>query len=127
MARLYLTLVRGVRSIGKNAIIGHLYINDEFFCTTLENYDCSIPNGIYSISLTYSPKFKRMLPWLNVPKRSGIRIHAGNTSADSRGCILVGDRNDYFTLYHSRDTLDKLIKRLFADNHLNDTYLINIR
>lgn len=50
-----------------------------------------IPRGRYRITLTMSNRFKRILPLLNdVSKFSGIRIHAGNTPADTEGCIIVG-------------------------------------
>ena len=58
--------------------------------TTLENEDYIIPAGTYPIAVTWSPKFKRMLPIvLNVPGRSGIRVHRGTKPEHSRGCILV--------------------------------------
>ena len=57
---------------------------------TLENEDYIIPAGTYPIAMTWSPKFKRMLPIvLNVPGRSGIRVHRGTKPEHSRGCILV--------------------------------------
>ena len=57
---------------------------------TLENADYIIPNGTYEVRVTYSPRFKRMLPLvLNVPGRSGIRFHRGTKAEHSRGCILV--------------------------------------
>ena len=57
---------------------------------TLENADYIIPEGTYPIAVTWSPKFKRMLPIvLNVPGRSGIRVHRGTKPEHSRGCILV--------------------------------------
>ena len=57
---------------------------------TLENDDYIIPAGTYPVKVTWSPKFKRMLPiLLNVPGRSGIRFHRGTKPEHSRGCILV--------------------------------------
>lgn len=83
--------------------ISRLYVDGKYFCDTLE--DCirsgkkiahitAIPRGTYEIQWTYSNRFKRFMPLLcNVPNFTGIRIHAGNTSADTSGCILVG-KND---------------------------------
>ena len=57
---------------------------------TLENADYIIPVGIYAIRVTWSPRFKRMLPLvMQVPKRSGIRFHRGTKPEHSKGCILV--------------------------------------
>lgn len=51
----------------------------------------AIPRGIYKCHITYSPKFKRMLPLLQgVKGYSGIRIHSGNTASDTEGCLLPG-------------------------------------
>jgi len=57
---------------------------------TLENADYIIPVGIYEVRVTWSPRFKRMLPWvMQVPGRSGIRFHRGTKPEHSKGCILV--------------------------------------
>jgi len=57
---------------------------------TLENRDFLIPAGTYELKKTWSPRFKKMLPEvLNVPERSGIRIHRGTLPEHSQGCILT--------------------------------------
>jgi len=62
---------------------------------TLENADYIIPVGIYAIRVTWSPRFKRMLPLvMQVPGRSGIRFHRGTKPEHSRGCILVSAVNE---------------------------------
>ena len=62
---------------------------------TLENADYIIPVGTYSVSVTFSPRFKRMMPLIgNVPGRSGIRIHGGTKPEHSTGCVLVSNPKD---------------------------------
>lgn len=88
---LNLVLVRDCRT--ETAIMGHLLFNGTVVCYTLENKAKAIPCGIYNIENSKSPKFKRELPLLYnkiVAESRGIRIHAGNTSKDSAGCVLVG-------------------------------------
>ena len=62
---------------------------------TLENADYIIPVGTYEVRVTYSPRFKRMLPLvMQVPGRSGIRFHRGTRPEHSKGCILVSAANE---------------------------------
>ena len=57
---------------------------------SLENAAYLIPEGNYKVERTWSPKFKKFLPELiDVPDRSGIRIHRGSLPEHSRGCILL--------------------------------------
>lgn len=57
--------------------------------------ETAIPTGRYRITLTYSDTFKRILPLINaVPGWTGVRIHAGNSSKDSKGCQLPGTATD---------------------------------
>ncbi len=57
---------------------------------TIENADYLIPALVYKVQVTQSPRFKRLLPILiQVPGRSGIRVHRGTKPEHSKGCILV--------------------------------------
>lgn len=57
---------------------------------TLENADFLIPAGTYPLKLTWSPRFKKMMPEIcDVPEREGIRIHMGTKPEHSEGCVLV--------------------------------------
>ena len=80
-----------MRRISRNrkAIYGSMRVNGRDIAT-LENADYIIPEGTYPVLVTFSPRFKRMLPLIgNVPGRSGIRIHRGTKPEHSKGCILV--------------------------------------
>ena len=71
------------------AVRGCLHVEGQKIAT-LENADYIIPVGTYPVLVTFSPRFKRMLPLIgNVPGRSGIRIHRGTKPEHSKGCVLV--------------------------------------
>jgi hypothetical protein len=116
-----LQLVRFLKS--ERRTIGRLSIDGESFCYTLEDTvrplgqkvpgETAIPEGRYDIAMTYSPRFKVVLPLLlKVPGFEGVRIHAGNTEADTEGCILVGYNLDGEAISSSRLALAGLIDRL---------------
>lgn len=57
---------------------------------TLENAEFIIPEGKYELKMTWSPRFKKMMPLVDgVKGRSGIRIHRGTIPEHSKGCILM--------------------------------------
>lgn len=108
--------------------IGRLYIDGKYICDTVEDKvrdinkngkfdeeekkvygETAIPYGTYEVKWTYSPRFKKYMPeLLNVPSFSGIRIHSGNTAADSLGCIIVGENKVVGKVLNSRATVNKL-------------------
>lgn len=113
--------------------IGKLYVDGKYFCDTLEDHDrglddsmelsdiislkkygeTAIPTGIYNVLLTYSPKYKKVMPLINnVKGYSGIRIHSGNTAKDTLGCLLVGKNKEVGKVLDSRNTYNALFKRL---------------
>ena len=107
--------------------IGKLYIDNVYFCDTIEDtvrdinkngkFDngekkvhskTAIPYGTYEIKWTYSPRFKKYTPQLmNVPSFEGIRIHAGNKSADTEGCLILGENKQVGKVLNSRATINK--------------------
>lgn len=113
--------------------IGRLFINNEYFCDTLEDTDrglkdtmqvneilakkvkaqTAIPTGKYDVILSFSPRFKRVLPLLlSVKGYEGVRVHAGNTNKDTEGCLLVGENKAKGQVINSRATLEKLMSIL---------------
>lgn len=113
---LQLTLIRLHSSSKLDSIQGELYVNGLFFCHTIERLSTCIPTGRYPLCVSYSPRFKTMLPLVSSVKgRFGIRIHSGNTSKDSKGCILVGKLDSNFTIINSRVTLHLLLDMLHGN------------
>ncbi len=103
--------------------IGSLYIDDVFECYTLEDVirpprikipgATAIPYGSYEIIIDYSNRFARNMPHvLNVPMFEGIRIHSGNTSSDTEGCILLGTLKNTDCIYNSKLAFIKFYRKL---------------
>ena len=108
--------------------IGKLYVDDVYFCDTLEDkvrdlnkngiFDngevkikgqTAIPYGEYEVVWAYSPRFKKFTPrLLNVNSFSRVLIHAGNDSTDTDGCILVGQNKQVGKVLNSKETVNKL-------------------
>lgn len=114
--------------------VGDMYIREteesglKWLCNTLEptwrdlskepkvNGHTAIPAGKYLCSYDFSWKFHRKLPRLyNVPNFDGILIHAGNTSKDTKGCILVGIEMSPGYVANSKFTLERICMLLL--NH----------
>ena len=75
------------------ALRGKLFIDGTYFCDTLERVGVQIPALWYTVAVTQSPRFKRLLPIVErVPGRTGIRFHVGTQPQHSSGCILVPSR-----------------------------------
>lgn len=115
--------------------IGSLFCGGVFLCHILEDTDrgltsgmalgeiqtkkvygkTAIPRGRYQIVATMSQRFAKILPLLlKVPGFEGIRIHPGNTPADTDGCLLPGLTGAKDFVGSSRDAfsvVDKLIHR----------------
>ena len=117
---------------GPTCTIGRLYVDDTFYSYTLEDTvrekegvavdkwkvfgQTAIPKGSYPVAITMSNRFKRELPQLlSVPGFEGVRIHPGNKSADTEGCILVGatwDEKNEDWIGGSKAVFEPLLERM---------------
>ena len=141
----------------KTYTIGRLYIQkrvddeylagteNQYFCDTLEptwrDYEhgaykvkgrSAIPEGRYAVVISYSPKFKQWLPiLLGGPefnrKWQGIRIHAGNTSEDTEGCILVGKNREVGKVLDSRIWVHRLKQKIVEAKDKGEAVWITIK
>lgn len=106
-----------------DSTIGELSIDGKFVCYTLEDKVrekkianvTAIPYGKYEIAVTFSNRFQQYMPLLlNVPGFEGVRIHSGNKSADTEGCILVGGTRSLNFIGKSRVTYKTLFDKIKA-------------
>lgn len=97
------------RPSNSHCTIGDLFFDGVWQCFTLEDVvreipgepvekwkvhgQTAIPAGRYRITLEQSARFGADTITINaVPGFSGVRMHAGNTEADTEGCPLVGEQ-----------------------------------
>ncbi len=112
-----LEIKRDVKNSTLKSTPGHVYLNGERFCYTLEDVvrganikipgETAIPAGTYFVDITMSNRFKRRMPIIfnkpifgggtfsgyeieeNGVRFVGCRLHGGNRAADTHGCPLV--------------------------------------
>lgn len=120
--------------------IGELYVDSSYVMDTLEDRirpngekvygQTAIPEGTYDVILSYSPRFKKILPEiLNVPNFSGIRIHPLNKAEESEGCIGVGewDSKTANWISNSRKAFNKLMPLLQEATDKKEKITITIK
>lgn len=102
---------------------GVLTYKSKPLCVTCENpwfnnqrnVSC-IPNGNYDCVENDSPKFGKTWWLKDVPKRSEIIIHSGNTINHTEGCVLVGrhfgNLGDLPAVLDSKSTMAMLRREL---------------
>ena len=113
----------------EGSTLGCVFVDGHFACFSLEDQireipgqpveswkvtgQTAIPQGRYRVVITASQRFGRPLPLLvDVPGFDGIRIHPGNTMADTEGCILVGKDRQAGRLLQSRVAFEALFAQL---------------
>lgn len=103
--------------------IGILRIQKEIFCFTLEPPDLlnkqmmsSIPAQQYIAKRYQSSKYGETFIVTDVPGRTGILFHWGNTASNTAGCIILGKGIALIEgrrgLSGSKDTWDRFMEAL---------------
>lgn len=85
-------------SFSENGVLGVLLLNGAPLCFTIEkpwknnnHFISCVPEGTYKVKRVNHRKFGETYEVTNVPNRAGIFFHCGNYSAETEGCILIGD------------------------------------
>lgn len=115
-----------------NSTLGDLYADDVWQCFTLEDKvrspdepkvpnQTAIPAGTYEIIINQSQRFTALegrsvfLPLLlDVPGFQGVRIHVGNFSGNTSGCVLVGTERRVDMILHSTAAFHALFAKMQA-------------
>ncbi|MEK0431759.1 MAG: hypothetical protein RL139_1563 [Gemmatimonadota bacterium] len=109
----------------ERSTISDVLIDERWFCFALEDRirapgvkvprATCIPAGRYRLIIDRSQRFGVDMPHvLDVPGFTGIRIHAGNTDADTEGCLLLGSARSSGKVMHSRVACDRFVSLLHA-------------
>lgn len=131
-----LTLERG--RPGDGWVCGKLLVDGQFECFTLEDMprpgmvkvpgQTAIPEGTYQVIVNYSTRFHQLMPLLlNVPGFTGIRIHSGNSAADTEGCILLGGGQSPGWVGQSRIAFGKFFPKLEAALEKGEKVFIEVK
>ena len=115
---------------------GVLLIDGRVFCVTLEPADLnnhpnisSIPAQQYMCRRYSSPKYPNTFHICDVPERSSVLFHAGNTIGHTQGCVLLAQyygklfaKNDEKrAVLNSGKTFDEFIKRMIGTEEFHLT------
>jgi hypothetical protein len=136
----------------KGATLSTWYVDGRQICVGIEDVvrgpaeakvygKTAIPAGTYRVVVTMSNRFKRRLPLLvNVPggkirfgndliDNCGVRIHPGNTAADTEGCLLPGSAfgADGASVSASRVAFERLFLLIEQAVHNNEPITLTIK
>lgn len=130
---------------GVSSTLGELSVNGSIECFSLEDVvriddaatqadegakvfgKTAIPAGRYMVTVDFSNRFQELMPrLLNVQGFTGIRIHPGNTDADTDGCILVGQARAAGQIRQSRPAYKRLLGRIEAALQADEEVWITI-
>ena len=132
--KLELTLAR--ITLTDKVTLGILRNGVSLICYTLEDKvrppgekvyaETAIPIGRYQVRMTYSIRFKKIMPLLmDVPMFAGIRIHGGQTEKNTEGCILVGMHKDMLAsrIYDCTPAINTVYRMIAANEMQGGTWL----
>ena len=118
---LSITTKKVIKKVGKQDVHDILLetIEEDTIRDTKIAGETAIPYGSYKVIVNMSNRFKRLMPLLvDVKGFEGVRIHNGNTKADTHGCILVGATKSKDFIGDSKVTFNKLMTKLNGQTNI---------
>ena len=115
---------------------GDWYNDGQWFCYTLEDVvrevkikgETAIPAGTYRLTLENSPRFgPNTITVHKVPGFVGVRVHGGNTEANTQGCPLVGMERTETGIRNCKPALDELKMEIGAALQAGEQVWLEIR
>lgn len=127
--------------------IGEVFHDGRFVCYVLEDKDrmldsgwdleritrekvhgrTAIPTGEYKVEWTHSNRFGKAMPiLLRVKGYEGVRIHSGNTPADTLGCLIPGTTMTTDNVQNSKQATLKLYNIIKIAIDAKEQVYINI-
>jgi len=126
--------------------LGHWYVDKKWFAYSLEDtvrpegeyvyQKTAIPEGDYELIMSYSNRFKLMMPLIinrqgitpilyhgDDISNLGIRIHGGNDSQDTEGCPLMGANRNSVKVWNCRNINQTFRTELAKSLKKNKVYL----
>ena len=112
---------------GENYTPGRMYLDNVFFCHTLEDEDRFLENGVtekvyartaisrgkYRLITSFSNRFQCVLPLVvDVPGYAGVRLHGANDARDVLGCIGCGKVRTSTGIAQCADTVQRIIDQI---------------
>jgi len=96
-----------------------------------------IPAGDYKVVINMSSRFKRLMPLIYNQddfsvkcgnfKFEGVRLHSGNTDADTEGCLLTGKSKGKDIVIESRDQFTEVFSFIQKHPSMRDLGYVRLR
>ena len=132
-------IVRDV--MGKDFTLGRFFVDGSLLGYTCEDQDrkledggekikgqTAIPRGLYHLTTSLSTRFGRIMPLIQgVRNFDGVRIHGGNTSADTEGCPLLGQTRTAIGVQNCKKVNEDLLALILKHEGQGDTCWIEVR
>lgn len=120
---------------------GKWFVDGVYLAETLEDTDrdlesggvkvpgkTAIPRGRYHMRLSISSRFRKVMPEIfTVPGFTGVRVHGGNTEANTEGCPLLGSVREATRISNCAGVNQRLINLMEAAEARGEEIWLDVR
>ena len=102
---------------------GMISIDGTQFCFSLERTSTLMPLGTYPVKLSWSDRFQRNTPHIDVPLHTNVEMHGANIAEDVDGCVGMAEKRlDDYRIYESEPAttgLENMLAQAEANHETN--------